>query len=405
MEKFRNADPFIDLALLLGGCSALAASIVGYMLSMEGGYSEDAVSLHQWMGIALTIVSFLFFVLRKIYVGHPKIQQIGFIIILILVTLTGHFGGNLTHGSTYLVQYAPNPIRAIAGLPPKIKRIYKTINHIDSALVFEDILMPILDKRCISCHNEEKLKGELLLTSYSEMMKGGESGKAIVAGKSNSSELYQRITLAHDDEDFMPPEGKTPLSKQEVKFMEWWIDAGAKPNSSLNVLNANTEIRNSFEKYLGIGKYNTLLNDPIDPVKSSVIKAIQAAGFNVSVLAEDVNYLDVSIMNREKVTKKDLQSLNKAKEHIVYLDLKNSGLKDEMIDELNDFPNLLKLRLDRNDITDVGVEKLRNMSNLKYINLSFTKITDVGLATVRQLENIEKVYFYRSNAEGSKDLN
>ena len=336
LEKFKNADPFIDLTLLLGGSSALVACIIGYMLSLDGGYSADAVFLHQWSGIALTVLSFLLLALRKIYKDNYRVQQIGFFLTMILLTLTGHFGGNLTHGSTYLVQYAPNPIRAIAGLPPRIKRTYKQISHIDSAMVFEDVLMPILDSRCMSCHNEEKLKGELLLTSYKEMMKGGESGKAIVAGKSNKSELYQRITLAHDDEDFMPPEGKTPLSKQEVRLMEWWIDAGAKPNSSLIALNANTETRNSFEKYLAIGKYKTLLNNYIDPVSTSAIKAIRSAGFNVTLIAENVNYLDVSIMNGEKASKNQLQSLKKAKEHIVWLDLKNRRVQVESRRRLQD---------------------------------------------------------------------
>ena len=81
---------------------------------------------------------------------------------MILLVVTGHLGGNLTHGATYLFQYAPNPIRTLAGLQPKVKKTFKKITDIDSALVFEDVIHPILDARCASCHNEEKLKGELL---------------------------------------------------------------------------------------------------------------------------------------------------------------------------------------------------------------------------------------------------
>ena len=405
LEQFKNSEHIIDFTLFLGGISALGACIMGYMLSLEGGYGEDAVFIHQWSGIALTILSFVLLAIRKKQLGNPKVQRVGFILVMVLLTATGHFGGNLTHGSTYLVQYAPNPIRAVAGLPPRIERVYKNIDNIDSALVFEDVLMPILDARCMSCHNQEKLKGELLLTSFKDMMKGGESGKAIVPGKSISSELFTRITLAHDDEDFMPPEGKTPLSKEQVKLIEWWIDAGAKPKASLLALNAESGVRDKFEKYLGIGKYKTILNDPIDPISPSIIADIESSGFNVNVLAENVNYLDVSVRNGEKITKSQLETLKKAKEHIVWLDLKNAGITDEYFETINSLPNLMKLRVDRNDITDAGVSKLTDLKNLEYINLSFTKITEQALVAVNKLGNLDKAYYYSTGVKGSDDVN
>ena len=401
LEQFKNSDHITDFTLLLGGVSAIGACIIGYMLSLEGGYSEDAVFIHQWSGVALTVCSFVLLAIRKKQLSNPKIQRVGFIIIMVLLTTTGHFGGNLTHGSTYLVQYAPNPIRAFAGLPPKLDRNYKKIDNIDSALVFEDVLMPILDAKCISCHNEEKLKGELLLSSYKDMMKGGESGKAIVKGNSSASELYKRITLAPDDENFMPPEGKTPLSKEQVKLIEWWIEAGAKPKASLLALNADREVRDKFEKYLGIGKYKTILNAPIDPINPSVIKTIESAGFNVTVLAKEVNYLDVSVKNGEKITKTQLETLKKAKEHIVWLDLKNAGITDEYFGVINSSPNLLRLRLDRNEITDKGVAELTDLKNLEYINLSFTKITDEALVAINKMGNLDKVYYYGTEVKGS----
>lgn len=405
LEQFKNSDHIVDFTLLLGGLSAVGACIIGYMLSLEGGYGEDAIFIHQWSGIALTVFSFVLLAIRKKQLGNPKVQRVGFILMMVLLTATGHFGGNLTHGSTYLVQYAPNPVRAIAGLPPKINRVYKNIENIDSALVFEDVLMPILDARCISCHNQQKLKGELLLTSFKDMMKGGESGKAIVPGNSISSELFTRITLAHDDEDFMPPEGKTPLSKQQVKLIEWWIDAGAKPKASLLALNADSDVKDKFEKYLGIGKYKTLLNDPIDPISQSIIEDIESSGFNVSVLAETINYLDVTVRNGEKITKSQLESLEKAKDHIVWLDLKNAGITDEHFDIINSLSNLMKLRVDRNDITDAGVSKLTDLKNLEYINLSFTKITDEALVAVKKLKNLDKAYYYSTSVKGSDKVN
>ena len=203
------------------------------MLSLDGGYKEDTVALHQWMGIALTVLSFVLLMIRRAKLTNKYLLSGGFSAMLILLTFTGHLGGNLTHGSTYLFQYAPNPVRSIAGLPPKVNKTFKNITNIDSALVFEDVLLPILDARCASCHNEEKLKGELLMTTIESLIKGGESGAAIVPGNSTSSELIRRVTLPQDDEHFMPPEGKTPLSKAQIQMLEWWIEQGAKPKATL----------------------------------------------------------------------------------------------------------------------------------------------------------------------------
>ena len=120
-------------------------------------------------------------------------------------------GGNLTHGSTYLFEYAPNPIRQLAGLPNK-SMPRKNFILIDSVDIYLDLISPIMDKRCISCHNLEKKKGDLNLTSFSSLMEGGESGKIIIPGDISSSDLYRRITLPTNHKDFMPTDGKQPLT-------------------------------------------------------------------------------------------------------------------------------------------------------------------------------------------------
>lgn len=403
-NSLRNSAHIVDFTLLLGGVSAALACVMGYMLSFEGGYSEDAIFLHQWAGIGLAVLSFALLAYRKKGQGKskPLVQRIGFILVMMLLTYTGHLGGNLTHGSSYLFQYAPNTVRKVAGFPPKVDHIYKKVTHIDSAMVFEDVLMPMLDARCVSCHNSDKLKGELLLTSFENIMKGGESGKAIVPGSSVTSELYKRITLAHDDEDFMPPEGKTPLSKDQIGFIEWWIDAGAKPKATLVDLGASGEVKDKIEKYLEIGKYETVLNDPIDPIDQSIIDNLKSSGFNLGPLSENLNYLDVSVTIGQQITKEQLESLSSVNEHIAYLDLKNSGITDNHLDIISSFSNLIRLRLDRNNITDIGIGKLADLKNLEYLNLSFTNITNESLVLVSEFKNLKQIYYYNTLVKGSK---
>jgi uncharacterized membrane protein len=391
--------PALDFTLLLGGLSGVLACALGYMLSLDGGYQLDALSLHQWLGIALTVVSFALLGLRKAKVGTKYMMSGGFGGLLVLLVFTGHLGGNLTHGSAYLTQYAPNPVRSLVGLDPKVKRAYKKVTNIDSALVYEDILAPILETRCISCHNQDKRKGELLMTSVENLMKGGESGAAIVPGNATSSELIRRVTLPQDDEHFMPPEGKTPLTKVQVQMLEWWIDQGAKSGATLHALNADAKSMDRFENYLGLGKYQSILNTPIDPIDPSVIEELETAGFSVSVLAENVNYLDVSVQQGTELTKNKLQKLEKAKDHIVWLDLKNSGINDDMLSVLSNLPNLLKLRLDRNEITDEGAVHLTKLTQLEYINLSFTKISERTVDEMLKVNGSTRIYHYQSGVQ------
>ena len=88
---------------------------------------------------------------------------------------------------------------------------------------FETDVRAILKAHCWQCHGEEeKLKGGLDARLVRFLLKGGESGPAIVAGKHNESLLYDRVSSGE-----MPP-GPKRLSAKEVKTIALWIDAGAR---------------------------------------------------------------------------------------------------------------------------------------------------------------------------------
>lgn len=105
-----------------------------------------------------------------------------------------------------------------------------TANCADSApaqeINFEQIIAPLIAKRCIECHNAIDLKGGLDLASGQGLLKGGESGE-VIASKSElgSSKLLKRIL---DGE--MPPEknGKSQvLPPDESAAFRRWVELGA----------------------------------------------------------------------------------------------------------------------------------------------------------------------------------
>jgi hypothetical protein len=195
----------------------------------EGGFDGPSGAQHRTFGTALAIIISVVAVLRssKFAPSYMPVYLPAATLMVLLASITGHYGGNLTHGSTYLVEYAPQPVRALAGLAPR----REPVESLATADPFLDLVGPMFEQRCGSCHNDDKRQGELILTSYEGVMDGGETGSAVVAGRPDFSELYHRISLPPDDESFMPAEGKTPLTDAQVRIIEWWIAAGL-PNAT-----------------------------------------------------------------------------------------------------------------------------------------------------------------------------
>lgn len=95
--------------------------------------------------------------------------------------------------------------------------------------VYAGLIEPIFAGKCYSCHGQEKQKGKLAMHTLELLMKGGDSGEAmVVSGKSGESLLVKRIMLPVDEDEHMPPKDKDQLSEKEVKILKWWIDGGLK---------------------------------------------------------------------------------------------------------------------------------------------------------------------------------
>ncbi len=91
---------------------------------------------------------------------------------------------------------------------------------------FAHEIVPLLKQQCGKCHAGTQKKGGFSINLRESLLAGGESGVAVIAGKSQQSELYQRIT-SQDDATRMPPEGD-PLTAVQVDLIARWINEGAK---------------------------------------------------------------------------------------------------------------------------------------------------------------------------------
>ncbi|MFK7909154.1 MAG: c-type cytochrome domain-containing protein [Akkermansiaceae bacterium] len=94
---------------------------------------------------------------------------------------------------------------------------------------FDDHILPIFEQSCTNCHNPDKQKGDLDLTTYSAAMRGGSGGKIAEPGEGGDSTLYGVIT--HTLKPKMPPKGEK-LEKKDADLIRAWVDGGLLENKS-----------------------------------------------------------------------------------------------------------------------------------------------------------------------------
>jgi uncharacterized membrane protein len=207
-KSYRALKRSIVTILSLGSVSAILSCLTGYLLSRSGDYESGIVGWHQWMGIALTIYSlgYVWTRTRKEYKSYRKAFAF---VLLILLMITGHLGGSLTHGEDYLT----------SGFSTSSDVDLSKVN-MQTALYYDDLVKPVLEQRCYGCHGSSKQKGKLRLDGPEHITKGGKNGEILVAGKTDESEMINRLLLPMDDEDHMPPKEKPQPSTQEIEILK-----------------------------------------------------------------------------------------------------------------------------------------------------------------------------------------
>ena len=401
--KFQKLEVALDFILLLGAISAVLACVLGFMLSQGGGYDPNTLLWHQWMGIGLALVSVLLYWSRvKARQGRSLYSKLNgsyaFVFILVLLTFTGHYGGNLTHGSTYLFQYAPDPIRVMAGMGPKaVPRPPVTV--LDSADIFLDVIHPVIQSKCSSCHNQNKTKGQLLLTSYEDMLRGGEEGPSLVPGDLKGSLMYQRVTLPSTHDDYMPAEGKTGLTDDELAVLEWWITNDAPPTLQLASMKMEGDISPKLERVLGIdtSSDSRLPDKQVTLADSSLINAAVAEGFLIKRIVPESNFLEVRLpFTGQPLSDRKLQVLLPMKEQIVWLDFSQGQVTNADLETIGQLTSLTRLNLANNELTDDGINHLLGLGELGYLNLYGNAVSDASLSTLKNLARLKSLYLWQT---------
>ena len=401
-KKYKELKIAVSFTLLLGFVSATLACLFGYLLSLGGNYDAQILANHKVGGIILAGISGLLFLvttapLNKIVSAYRRHYTVICLFLLLVVSYTGHLGGLLTHGVNYL---SLNIIsEGVANKPVSV----------EEARLFEDVVQPLLNKKCAQCHREGKMKGELSVQTYGGLMNGGKSKSVIIGGNLDKSELYKRITLDPSNDKHMPPDGKTPLTQGEIGILKWWIEKGmAGKGEKITDLKDIGEIKPLVANFLGFGaalKSDEMIPQIDNKVNSEIplnfnigfIDSLRNHGLVVRVMMHNPVMLDITLPAGSKFIPNSIKTdLKAVAKNVIWLNLSGNGLTENDLDFLPKMTNLEKLRLEKNPVTDKVTNLLLGLSHLEALNLNETKITGFCLEKLKQMPGLKRVYSWHT---------
>jgi len=290
----------------------------------------------------------------------------------------------------------------------------------DKAVVYRDVIAPIMAAKCNACHGEEKKKGKLQLHTFAAIMKGGGDGaNTVIAKNSKESLMIVRANLPTDDDEHMPPSDEPQLTKEEVAILKWWIETGASESATVAASKPTADVEGALAAMLAKGlpkvaapaKPEKPKAKPLSDAEKKQVAEISAkmTALNASLmpLAQDTEQLRLGVINAaDKFGDKELALLAPIAQHVVWVDLARSQITDAAADTLVKFANLERLHLENTKISDAGLAKLAALPALEYLNLYGDKVTDAGIAAFGTAKALKKLFVWQTGVtqNGAKAL-
>ncbi len=366
--------------LLLTAFTASITAIMGLLLSKEPGYDPEALRLHKWSGIGISLLTLAW------YAWYERTSQTKYattaltIASLTLLLLAGHEGAGITHGENFLL----SPIR-----PNTPQRIVA----FDDAVVFTDMVQPILQTKCMGCHNSSKAKGELVMETTQLLLKGGKSGPLWDSSKADLGLMMERVHLAPDEEKHMPPHGKPQLTDQELAILYQWLKHD--PSRSIRVaeLPASDTLRQLAQTL-----FKNAPEDKFDfaAADEKTIEKLNTSYRVIYPLALHSPALNVDFYSPHVFKPEQLKELEPLATQIVSLDLDKMPVTDADISTIIHFTNLRTLNLSFTGVTGAGISQLCKLEKLKTLSLSGTAVKSGDIACLVTQKSLRHLYVWNT---------
>jgi uncharacterized membrane protein len=399
LRSYRKLRAAVRPALLVGVLCAILSVVTGLYLSEEGGYDDELLERHKSLGIvtaALGVIVYVFGALSRKYfqekIHRRRFQFVLFIPLIILVSLTGHYGGSMTHGEDYLFA-ATSTGKELVDPAEKLQ----TISDVDNATLYAHIIQPILESRCYSCHSSRKQKGDLRLDGIDFIRRGGETGPIIDPGVPDSSSLFVRLMLPLEHDDHMPPNEKPQPSSAEIALIQSWIRGGADFEMRVSASPDHAKIKTYFASLIDQSEKEMVIpQDEVSAPDEKTVAQLKTRGVIVLPVGRESNYLSISFVNKRSVSADDIALLLPLKAQIIWLDLARTTITDEHLKTIGQLLSLRRLNVQNTAISDLGIMALAPLPELQYLNLVGTNISDKGLKDLSDVKSLRKIYVYQT---------
>lgn len=398
-ERHKMIRSAVQPALFWGSIFAIASAITGFFLRKEGGYEENLATLHQNAGIATAVLSLTVYVLRRRFkfwiINHRKRKQariLLFIPLILLLSVTGHLGGSLTHGEDYLFAVVSANNSEVADPALKIK----AIANIPDAMLYRDVIQPILEARCYDCHSSRKQKGELRLDREDLIERGGKHGAVIGDGLADSSNLFKRLMLPLEDEHHMPPNEKSQLSSSEIALIKYWLSENPFFTKQVSESVNGGKITAIIQSLQEAPRQSWIPREPVKAPDEKTLRTMNTHGLHPIPMAGGSNYLMISFTDARKITDEQIKQLLEIKDQLVWINLSYTDITDQQLEGISKLSNLRVLYLNYTRVSDSGLSHLSALSELRLLNLAGTRATDLAIPVFLKLEKLTNLFLYQT---------
>lgn len=435
--SFGRYRPVTSVGLFLAVFTGALACVTGYVDMHTDGYASNDIwdfnkpwNRHMWLGILFVAVLALAF-LSRVWGGSKGSRNPIYAILLFIsagvMGFGAHIGGEEVHGPTGVEKIVKELTGQTEGdVADADSDAPKVIKAPADRLAYADVVVPILQSKCLACHAvDTKKKGGLLMDSWEALLAGGDSMPefpTLVPGDVKMSYMIEVIHLPLDDEDdmHMPPPKKDQLEDYELAILDWWVGALSKSDvlddKTLTEMGAPPEIIEAASKLVSpeelaaAAAAEEAAQKAVVDAKEAKREALDSA---LGELRQDpqlktaINYISqdssdlefTAISLRKAMTDEQFAKLAPVSEAITSLQLGSTSISEAAVEEqLPKMTNLKKLNLSQTAITDKGLDAVAQLKDLEWLNLYGTEVTDAGIMKLKSLTKLEKIYLWNSKA-------
>jgi outer membrane protein assembly factor BamB len=239
------------------------------------------------------------------------------------------------------------------------------------------LLAQALQNRCVHCHGPQKSKARLRLDQAAGLR------SVVVAGEATESELFRRVSLAADHEDYMPSKGEG-FGDEELLALLRWINTGADADA---VARAASKLRGAAE------------------AAALLVSVGAASGTRITPLSMDPAgdlRVDYSLA-KSPPSAEQLAALAPLAERIVELSLAGQQGVEASLASLPTLAKLERLHLERTGVGDASLAALiAGSSQLRYVNLHSTAVSAAALSDLQKLAKLERLVLFDTAIEAEQ---